>query len=252
MVDGPKILTIDIETSPHIVATFELRNTTVGVHQILDPTRMICLAAKWRHEEEVIFLAEWLDGHEEMVRKVHALLDEADIVVHYNGKRFDEPHLNREFWEAGLTPPAPYKTVDLYQTVRREFRFGSNKLVHVTERLALTGKAKHEGFGLWLKVLDGDPEAQAEMENYNVQDVVTTEELYDEALPWIRTHPNVALYVDEVARLCPNCGSDNLQRRGVAYTGLGAFQRFQCQDCGKWSRGGRAVNRVDNRGVASG
>jgi hypothetical protein len=250
MSDGPKILTIDIETSPHLVATFELRNTTIGHHQVLEPTRVICFAAKWRHEDEVMFFAEWFDGgHTKMIEEAHRLLSEADIVVHYNGKRFDEPHLNREFWEVGLTPVAPFQTVDLYQTVRREFRFASNKLAHITERLALTGKAKHEGFGLWLRVMEGDPEARAEMEAYNAQDVVTTEELYDVTLPWIRNHPNVALYVDEAVRLCPNCQSPNVQRRGFTAKQKRSYQRWHCQDCGKWSTGSRAVNSVDLAGT---
>ena len=78
----------------------------------------------------------------------------------------------------------------------------------------------------------------------------TTEELYDVVLPWIKGHPNVGLYADEAKRLCPNCGSDRVQRRGTAKTGLRRYQRYQCQACGKWSRSGVAVNAVDLRGVA--
>ena len=34
---------------------------------------------------------------EQMVSRVHGLLDDADVVCHYNGKKFDIPTLNREF-----------------------------------------------------------------------------------------------------------------------------------------------------------
>lgn len=251
MSDGPKILTIDIETSPNLAAVFDLFQQNISLPQLLQSTRVICFAAKWHHEPYIMFSAEWLDGHERMIQVAYELLDEADIVVHYNGKRFDIPHLNREFLELGLTPPSPYKQVDLYQVVKREFRFSSSKLAHVTEKLNLTGKAKHEGLPLWLKVLEGDESAQDAMERYNAQDVETTEELYDLLLPWINNHPHHGLYVDEARPVCNRCGSTRMHKRGVAYTTLGAYQRFQCQSCGGWSRSGRRVNAVDVRGVAS-
>lgn len=250
MSEGPRILTIDIETSPAIVATFQLRNTTISIQQIIEPGRVICFAAKWRDEDEVMFASEWQMGHDEMVRFAHDLLSEADIVIHYNGKRFDEPHLNREFLELGLMPPAPFSPVDLYTTNSKTFRFDSGKLAFITERLALTGKMKHEGFELWMKVMAGEEQARADMEAYNIQDVVTTEELYEVLLPWIKGHPNMGLFVDVAAHICPNCGSDKVQRRGTSRTGLRVYQRYQCQTCGKWSRSGRAVNAVDLRGVA--
>ncbi|NIV35232.1 MAG: hypothetical protein GWN58_38990, partial [Anaerolineae bacterium] len=57
-------------------------------------------------------LLEW--DMEGMLEGAWELLDEADAVVHYNGKKFDIPTLNREFVKYGFTPPSPYKQIDLY------------------------------------------------------------------------------------------------------------------------------------------
>ena len=44
---------------------------------------------------------------------------------------------------------------------------------------------------------------------------------------------NAALFAESV---CVNCGSLNLQKRGSARTKTMEYQRYQCSDCGAWSR----------------
>jgi hypothetical protein len=188
-----------------------------------------------------------------MVSLAHDLLDEADVVVHYNGARFDIPHLNREFINQDLTPPSPYKQVDLLRTVKRQFRFPSNKLDYVCQALDLGAKTHHTGHQLWVDCLTGDPDAWDLMQEYNEHDVVITEKLYLKLRPWITSHPTVALYeqdTDDVPT-CPACGSVELERRGRAVTTVSTYQRYCCRDCGKWSRGGSKLSGVDVRGVTS-
>jgi DNA polymerase elongation subunit (family B) len=243
MNDGPKILSLDIETSPVVAHAWGLFKQNIAISQIIEPPRTICVGAKFMHQKKVHFYSEFHHGHERMVREIHALLDEADIAMHYNGNRFDLPRLNSEFIIAGLTPPSPYKNIDLLQVVRRNFGFPSNKLAYVSERLGLTGKVKHEGHELWIKCLAGDPKAWAVMKKYNVQDVRLLEELYEKLLPWISTHPNMGLYVEseDGEAVCTNCPSTDLQRRGYTLTNLGKFQRFRCRACGTWSRSTRRI-----------
>lgn len=72
-----------------------------------------------------------------MLKQIHALLNEADAVVHYNGAKFDIPTLNKEFILHGLPPPAPYKQIDLLRTARSQFKFPSNKLDYIAQALDL-------------------------------------------------------------------------------------------------------------------
>jgi len=165
---------------------------------------------------------------------IHSLLDEADVVLSYNGKRHDIPMLNREFLKAGLTPPSPYKQIDLFETVKKAFKFPSNKLQHVSKELGIGEKVDHEGFGLWVKCLQGDAASWAVMKKYNIQDVKLLEKLYNSLQPWVANHPNHNLYGR--VGVCPHCGSKHVQSRGTYKTQTAIYKRLHCQDCGAWSR----------------
>jgi rRNA maturation protein Nop10 len=244
----PKILTLDIETSPSVAHVWGLFKQTVSLSQLQEATKLISFAAKWRGQKPVLFYSDFHDGHEVMVQRAHDLIDQADVVVHFNGKTFDMPHLRREFIMAELPPPSPVKEVDLLQVVKANFRFVSNKLQHVSTQLGLAGKVSHTGHDLWVRCMAGDPKAWALMRKYNKGDVVLTEQVYDRLLPWIGSHPHVGLYVMEGDR-CQRCGSDQLIKRGQAYTPLGVFQQYRCEECKSWSRGGKRLAGVDIRGV---
>jgi len=236
-------LTIDIETRPNLAYTWGLFDQTIGLAQLVEPVRMCCFAAKWHDEKKVLFFSEWADGHEGMVQAAWDLLNEAAVVIHYNGRRFDVPHLNREFVLLGLLPPAPYKQVDLCSVAKRVFAFTSNKLEFVSKALGVKSKDKHKrfpGFDLWLGIIREDPKAQVEMAKYNKIDVIATEQLYDKLLPWVPNLPSVGAMEDE-DDICPACGSGDLIKEGFAYTAVGKFARFHCADCGKWSRSSKRV-----------
>lgn len=251
---GPRILSLDIETSPIIAHAWGLFKQTIAVKQIIERPRTMCFAAKWYGESKrnIHFYSEFKHGPEVMFHAAHRFLSEADIVLHYNGDRFDLPRLNTEFILAGHAPPAPYKSIDLLKVVRKNFNFTSNKLVYVTEQLGLSGKMPNSGHELWIKCLAGDPKAWAEMKRYNIQDVRVLEELYEKVRPWINNHPHHGLYTGE-PDVCPNCGAEegNLERRGFALTGVGRFQRYRCKGCGAWSRSNRrdmGVNTTNTKG----
>jgi len=81
--------------------------------------------------------------------------------------------------------------------------------------------------------------ALEEMEIYNIQDVEVLEEVYLKLRPYIKSHPNVAVYMDIDKRVCSACGSDNLtQTDKYQYTNTGKFKVYRCE-CGAESRGRR-------------
>ena len=233
-----KVLYLDIETSPNVAYVWGLYNQNIALNQLIEPTRMLCAAYAWDNDNATEFVSEWgYGGRKAMLRELHAVLSEADAVVHYNGASFDVKHINREFLEAGLKPPAPYAQVDLYRTVKRLFRFPSNKLAHLSDVLNLGDEGKlHTDMSLWVRVLDRDPDARLEMEAYNREDVVLLQDLYAELRPWIPAHPNVGLYEKGDRPVCVSCGDVKIQQRGYAYTAAGKFVRYQCQECGRWMR----------------
>lgn len=231
---GPKILLLDIETAPNRVYTWGLFKQNVSISQIEEPGYTLCWAAKWLGSKRVMW--EGISHHDDFIQTIWDLLDEADMVVHYNGSKFDIPVLNKEFILAELSPPSPYHEIDLYKTCRGRFRFASNKLDYVSQALGLGGKVQHKGMSLWEGCMrDNEPDWKI-MKKYNKQDVVLLEPLYERLLPWIQPHPNLTLWDKKPERRCPSCGSNNLQQRGTAKSLTQTYKRHHCQDCGKWSR----------------
>lgn len=171
-----------------------------------------------------------------MLQKMHKLLDEADAVVTWNGNDFDLKILSKEFLLHNIKPPAPYKSVDLLAVSRKQFRFTSNKLAFVAQQLGCTQKLENRGHELWLDCMSRKPSAFREMLVYNRGDVVTLAEIYERFVPWIPQHPNHGLWSESGEPCCPNCGSQKLQARGVARAVSLTYRRWQCLDCGKWSR----------------
>ncbi|MGL4178305.1 MAG: ribonuclease H-like domain-containing protein [Dermatophilaceae bacterium] len=245
-----RVLVIDIETSPNQAYVWGLWNQNVGLSQLQHPGEVIAFAAKWVGRPKIHFASVYHHGKQEMLDRAHALLSEADIVVTYNGVKFDMPWLRTEFAVAGMPPPSPWVDVDLCALVKRTFRFPSNKLAYVTQALGLETKEETGGFQLWLDCMTGAPAAKkaawAKMKSYNTQDVVVTEQLMERIRPHVKTFPVPSLYHDSSVDVC-RCGSEDLAPQGYSYTALSKFQRYRCRECGAWSRGAKALARIDVR-----
>ncbi len=234
-----KILVIDIETSPNLAHVWGLWKQNIHGAQLIYPTQMMCFAAKWYGKDAVLFRSTFHHSKEEMLDDLWGLLDGADAVIHYNGIRFDIPHINREFLLSGRRPYSPIKQIDLLRTSKGQFRFPSNKLDSISKDLGIGKKIETAGHQMWVDCMNGDGSAWDRMKEYNIEDVKLTEQLYSVYKPWIKGHPNAGLYnsdeVDEIK--CPRCGRDNIRKQGFAYTNVSKFQQYQCKKCGSWFRG---------------
>lgn len=241
-----KILLLDIESAPNIAYVWGLFKQNISISQIVDSGYILSWAAKWLGEKEIMFDSVHKSKPKVMLKRVHKLLDEADAVIHYNGTRFDIPTLNKEFLLYRMTPPSSYRQIDLFNTAKNRFRFASNKLDYIAQQLGVGKKHAHEGFELWVKCMAGDNEAWKRMEEYNKQDVVLLEGVYEVFRPWIKSHPNYGLYRKADGIMCPACGGGSLVRRGFAFTTTGSYQRYQCKSCGHWSRDRSGVSHHPN------
>ena len=246
--DGARLLMLDIETAPHRVWVWGLYGQDIAINQIEEPGYTLCWSAKWYGEKKIEYLSIQ-DGKRKMLRRIYDLVNEADAVIHYNGQKFDMPTLNQEFLAMGLTPPAPYKQIDLLGVARRQFRLPSNKMDYVARHFGLGKKFPHKGMDLWKGCMEGDEASWRTMKKYNVQDVKLLEDIYKLFLPWIKTHPNQGLYTNEIRPVCKNCGSGQLQSRGTHHTNTMTYRRFRCQKCGTWMRGKTTIMEGDKRAV---
>lgn len=240
---GSRILTLDIETSPTLTYTFGMRPKWISPEKIVEPSRMLCFAAKWYDEPDTMFWSEWGDGGQDaMILAAWDLLDKADLLVTYNGLRFDEPRLRSEFVESGLTAPSPYKSVDLFAMAKRQFQFESMSLNHLAGRLDVGAKVQHTGFELWRGVLAHDPDSLALMETYNRGDVTLTEALYDRLRGWMPTHPHLGEISTEESR-CNQCGGTDLVPDGTRRAVVLDYPLLVCRTCGAHVQRTRAIRR---------
>ena len=239
---GPRIAVVDIETRPTEAYVWGLFDQNVGVNQIIKPGGTIMVAAQWVGEKKVHVRSEWdaNGGYAGMMRWAHSVYDEADFVVTFNGARFDNGHLRAAWAELGMSPPSPWRDVDLYRTVKK-FNWPSRKLAFVCQQLGLDLKTDPGGFSTWTDILTGEGKARdsarKRMEKYCANDVRITGQLFARLRPWI-DGLNVPLYDDESEDLlaCNRCGSEDVVRRGFAYTTTARYQRFRCGGCGGWLR----------------
>lgn len=252
---SPRILFIDIETAPKVTYVWRVWKVNVGINQMIEDQCLLSYAAKWLEEKEVIY-SDSSERHNirddrQLVREIHALLDEADIVVVQNGKAFDLPTIKTRMIEMGMQPFSQVKVVDTLLEARKQFNFTFNHLEYLAKRLNCKHqKLKHEkfpGFELWVECLHRNLEAWAEMKKYNIYDVLALEEVYLKMRPWIVGHPNVGVYLDNDDPVCPRCGGVHLQKRGFYRTQFNVYQQYQCKTCGGYPRGRQVLNPTKHR-----
>lgn len=245
-----KVLTLDIETSPTVVYTFDMAPNWISPDKIIEPSHVMCVAAKWYTDKTVTFFSDHHDGHQAMVLATWEMLDKADVVVTFNGVRFDIKHLKREFVLAGLPMPRPWKDVDLYREAKKQWAFESKGLNHLATRFELGSKEQHEGFGLWKACLAGDVDAWERMKAYNVQDVILTEAVYDRMRGWIPTHPHMGP-IDELGEglVCNQCGHDELETNGLKRAQLIDYVLYRCTRCGANVQGSAYARAARTRGA---
>lgn len=243
-------LLIDIETSPNLCWSFSLRNAFISWDSIVEPSRTLCFAAKWLEEGPTYFYAEWKQGRREMLLQLRELLHKADVVIHFNGQKFDERRINGELWQEGLMPHSPFQRIDLWKVISRRFDLPSSKLAYVLKAVNLPNKIDSGGIQLWIRVMAGEAWAQEKFERYNIQDVDAMVPLYYTLLPWIDDHPNLNNFTESDELCCTNCGGVNLGKEGFARTKQSTFQRYRCKDCGTWMQDTRSISRATVRQVA--
>lgn len=234
MIKGePRVLLFDLETAPNLAyvwGTYEQ-----NVIQFKKEWSILSIAWKWIGDDKAQCLAVCdfkCKDDKELVKHIHSLFQEADIICAHNGNAFDIKKAKARFIYHNLKPTKILSTIDTKLVAKRYFAFNSNSLNDLGKHLGLGQKTKHEGFDLWLKCMNNDAVAWKKMKTYNIQDVELLHKIYERFKPWIQNHPSLARLKEHDG--CPNCGSSNVMRRGVRANNSGLRQQMSCTDCGGW------------------
>ncbi|MEO5646600.1 MAG: ribonuclease H-like domain-containing protein [Candidatus Paceibacterota bacterium] len=239
----PRILLYDLETSYTVGAVWGLYDQNVAV--TLKEPYIITFAWKWLGEKttHVLSLPDFKTfkkdrcNDKELVQELWKLFNEADVIIAHNGNSFDQKWTYARFVVNGIKPPAQAKYIDTKLVAKSKFRFNSNSLNNLGKYFGLGQKIETGGIDLWVGCIErNEAKSWNLMCKYNKQDVVLLEKVYLKMLPFMTNHPNYNLS-QGTTHCCPNCGSANVQKRGVSHTRSTTVQRYQCQKCGGWSTG---------------
>lgn len=234
----PKILIFDIETAPMLVYVWGLFDQNIGLNQIKEDWYVLAWSAKWYGDPASKAMyrdnrkAKNVRDDKQLVKELCELLEEADILMSQNGKKFDVKKINARALDNGLPPTkafSAFQHIDIYTAEKKVFAHTSHKLEYKTRNNKKYKKLKHSkfpGFELWSEVMAGNKDAWNEMKTYTIHDVLSTEERFNDVKDWITT-PNMAVYTNDTQLSC-YCGSPVGRKSGYYNTDTGKFQVYRC------------------------
>lgn len=233
--DKPRVLFIDIETQPDLFWAWGVYES--NALEVAEHWQLLSFSAEWLGGKSITKALPDYDGYnpggsdKKLAKDIWDLLNEADIVIAHNGAQFDLKKLNARFIQHRFPPPSPYRIIDTKREIKRVAAFSSNKLEWLCRQLEIGEKIHHEGWPLWKGCMLGDKTCWRKMKKYNKHDIDLLKELYLLISPWINHHRGT-----DITCTNPACASTNLERRGYQRNKTRIYQRFQCKDCGSWSR----------------
>lgn len=238
---GPKILLLDIETTPEISFTWGRWKQFISQEQIIEHPYVLTWAVRWLHTGETVSrkLSDYptfntdLRDDSLLIGELWSLMMEADFIVAHNGDKFDIPWILSRAIKHGLPPLNPTKFIDTLKFAKRYLRLPSNSLKSICAYYGLRPKLDNAGFPLWRACMDGDTQAFLDMETYNVGDLDSLEDVYLLFRPHMKSHPNAALYFPDAVHRCSRCGSSDMhEEETVFHTSISSFGTVRCASCG--------------------
>jgi hypothetical protein len=237
-----RIAFIDIETAPNLGYVWGMWEQ--DVIDIKENWYILSFAVKWGDGKtrthalpDYPLYGSDRENDAELVKELHSVFEQADIIVAHNGDRFDIKKANARFIFHGLMPPTSCNTIDT-------LKIASNRLNDLGKYLGVGTKLPNTGKHLWLGCMGGDHTAWATMRRYNAQDVELLWRVYRKLRPWASTHPNLNLYSGK--KNCPTCQSGSVIRNGQRYLKTVVRQQYRCMSCGhQWH--GETISPVDIR-----
>ena len=233
-----KVMIYDIETSRVPAMVFWTGKTYVSHGQLKEDPKIISIAWKWLGEDEVKTLV-WSKSHcdKKLVKDFLLEYNKANMVIGQNNDKFDNRWVNARAAKHGLHINTMIKSFDIMKQAKRLFRLPSYSMAYMAKYFGVTNKQSHEGIHMWDMIQDGTKEEQAEylqkMVDYNVGDIITTEELYLRLRKYMGHKVHKGVFTGKPKWTCPNCGGSNVGIHSTQVTPAGTIQRIMiCKDDG--------------------
>ena len=254
--ENVNILYFDIETSPCI--SYHFNHWDVSIRQEHKIKESHLLTVSWAFNDEPVrgfkLSVDDVEKGDDLTLVVDMLeaIEKADILVGYNSKKFDIKYLNTRALYYGIPPVTTTKHIDLYEQVRKSFKFPSNSMGNVSSYLGLEGKLETEGWSLWRRCMEhwnveACEKALDDMLTYNKQDIEATRDLHKRLMGWLKQTPNIGAMKNIKSGIktmrCSKCSSDDVEALNkLTYTNVKGWEMYRCKSCG-------GVSRFSNNGL---
>lgn len=181
------------------------------------------------------YLAEEL-----LTRDIHKVLREAEVLIGQNSEAFDIKKLNARFIKYGLDPlPNDIASFDTKKEYKKIAKTDSHSLDDLGDELSL-GKKLETRKNIQRACMENQKGAWEELKQYNNQDIVVTKKLYLKIRGFKKTGGANYNILKGTVFNCTMCGSMHTVKEGIR----GGYQRWSCNNCGKWMRGERVKMEV--------
>ena len=253
----PRILFWDLESSLMEGYFFRIWKENIPMKRVKKQSHL--LSAQWAfNDDEVQGIRVTPEDVKtsndfDVVVKMCEMINHADLIVTFNGKRFDTKLLSTRalFW--GLPPIKPVKHIDLMEQAKRVFKFPSNSMQNISMYLGEDGKLETSGSNLWERCANYENYQQCnnaleEILIYGKQDIVATRDLYRRFQGWFKGVPNLGVLMNHKAETsdlrCIHCGSNDVfKMQTQTYTASSHFDLYRCgeETC-------RGISRITGNG----
>lgn len=243
----PKVLYFDLENSLMQAYTFNIWNTNIGGNRINKHSHL--LSNSWAFDDEEVqgirLTPEQVKNSDDLLVVVDMIkaIEQADILVSYNGISFDKRVLNTRALYHGLPPIRWGKHYDVMREIKKNFKFPSNSMDNVSKYLGIEGKNTSNHRMLWERCFewwhhDSCEEALNQMLVYGKQDIVVLRNLHKRIMGWDKSGVNVGMITKDIngvntkdnhELLCSHCGSSDVDKLlSKGYTTTTSYDIYRC------------------------
>lgn len=249
IVNPQKIMVYDIETSRIDAKVFWTHKQYVSWQQLRGEPKIISVSWKWLGDDTVHHLHWDLENNCDRQLMVDFIeeYNKADLVVGYNNDKFDNRWINARAMKYGLPVNMFVKSYDLMKRLKKFVRIPSYAMAYVAPYFGCTLKLSHEGIIMWDMIEDGTMEQKREyiqkMLDYNIGDIVTTEEIFLKLRKYLGTGINLTALDGGEKWMCPWTGSEDVHLDAVTATNAGTMQYIMRGSEGQYKISQREYNK---------
>ena len=203
------------------------------MEDIIHERAIITIAYKWEGSDQVEVLT-WDKGCDKrIIQEFVKVMAEADELVVHNVDRYDTKFVMSRALKHDIPVLPKYQSTDTLKLAKKHFMLNSNKLDYIAQYLGIGHKTKHRGLEMWDDIiLRNDDKALQEMVDYNIQDVILTEQVYKKLMEYSIPKVNHTTNSGGDKHSCPQCGSTSATLHKTYSTGSGSkTMLMSCNGC---------------------